>query len=64
MASRSCADARDIEEETFDCNCLNPSEFVLGLLERATPRELTVLRRHRKERPHRHKERSVEGQVG
>jgi YVTN family beta-propeller protein len=34
MAQRKCADGRDIDEETFQCNCLNPPEFVLGLLPR------------------------------
>jgi hypothetical protein len=34
MAKRKCADGRDIDEETFNCNCLNPPEFVLGLLPR------------------------------
>jgi len=34
MAQRKCADGRDIDEETFNCNCLNPPEFVLGLLPR------------------------------
>jgi len=34
MAQRKCADGRDIDEETFNCNCLNPPEFVLGVLPR------------------------------
>jgi hypothetical protein len=34
MTQRKCADGRDIDEETFNCNCLNPPEFVLGLLPR------------------------------
>ena len=34
MAQRKCADGRDIEEETLNCNCLNPPEFVLGLVRR------------------------------
>jgi len=34
MAQRKCADGRDIDEETLNCNCLNPPEFVLGLLPR------------------------------
>lgn len=34
MALRKCADGRDIDEETLNCNCLNPPEFVLGLVPR------------------------------
>jgi YVTN family beta-propeller protein len=34
MAQRKCADGRDIDEETLNCNCLNPPEFVLGLVKR------------------------------
>ncbi len=31
MALGECADGRNIEEETFGCNCLNPPRFVLGI---------------------------------
>ncbi|HET9958583.1 MAG TPA: hypothetical protein VFQ61_29010 [Polyangiaceae bacterium] len=34
MSRRQCADGRSIEEETLNCNCANPPEFVLGLVQR------------------------------
>jgi hypothetical protein len=31
MARGECADGRNIDLETLNCNCANPPEFVLGL---------------------------------
>jgi DNA-binding beta-propeller fold protein YncE len=34
MLAGECADGRNIEQETHGCNCLNPPEFVLGIVQR------------------------------